>query len=107
MFTGIEDHAISFRDAGELTHNFRENHPNASVKGGYFSKKAISALLSQNNAVGIRIYFGNDENEQVKLVVVGVDANENDLVGEENLCMEYSVPCPSKCGNENILNSDL
>lgn len=104
MFTGSEDHAISFNSAGELTKRYRANNPD-EIKGEYFSKKAINQLLNQTNCVGIRIYFGNDTSNNLNLVIVGVNSEEDDLVGATNLCMEFGIPCPDNCSTDNMLNS--
>jgi hypothetical protein len=104
MFTGEEDHAISFDNAKVLTKAYRDNNPN-QVKGGYFSKKAINSLLDQPDCVGIRIYFGNDVNKVMKIVIVGVNEGEDDLIEATNLCLDFSIPCPDRCGEDNLLNS--
>lgn len=104
MFTGYEEHEISFDDASVLTKEYRANDVN-TIKGGFFGKRAIQKLLNQVDAVGIRIYLGQDENKLLKFILVGVDKYENDLIGNEYCCMEYSVPCPNQCGTNNMLNS--
>lgn len=45
-----------------------------------FDRAAFDQLLSQKDCVGIRIYYGMDEESNVKLVVVGVNKNEQDLL---------------------------
>lgn len=110
MFTGNEDHTISFENAGKLTKNYRNQMNPEDKKGGFFGEKAILTLLSQQDCVGIRYYYGLNEKEEKKvqvLVIVGVDKNENDLVGEKYVCFEMALPCPDCCSNDNILNSDI
>jgi hypothetical protein len=105
-FTGNEDHSIDFKEAAELTKNYRNQMEPGNRKGGYFSKDAIYSLLEQERCVGIRYYYGLDDDDNQVLVVVGVGANENDLIGDnEYVCIEASVPCPNQCGAANILNS--
>ena len=101
-FTGNEVHTISLPAAAELTANYRSNHT-LGVKGFYFGKTAISAILAQTDCVGIRIYFGEDEEENPQLVICGVKANEDDL--EEGLLAEFGISCPPNCGSTNDLNS--
>jgi len=100
-FTGYENHDITLEEACEWTANFRAAHPNA-VKGNYFGGKAISNILAQEGCVGIRIYYAMDENNTMQLIVVGVDADENDMY--EGLLAERSIPCPPYCGTPNCLN---
>jgi hypothetical protein len=104
-FTGHENHSISFEDAADLTKNYREQMSIGQIKGGYFSKEAVLSILDQENCVGIRYFYGLDESDRQVLVVVGVDENEDDLIGEEYVCIEMSIPCPSRCGRSDILNS--
>ena len=108
-FTGNEHHDISFEDAGVMTKRYRDkmstNPPSSWLKGGFFGRAAIETLLAQENCVGIRYYYGLDENNIQVLVLVGTDSDEDDLVGKDNQCMEMSVPCPDRCGTNNILNS--
>lgn len=103
-FTGKEDHSISLSEAAELTANYRETlSSNLEVKAEYFGKDALIALLDQNACVGVRIYYGLDTNGVKKLVLVGVDAEGNDLY--EGALMERGQSCPPECSAENPLNS--
>jgi hypothetical protein len=104
-FTGNEDHSITFEDAAELTRNYRREMKAGDRKGGYFSQDAIQTLLDQENCVGIRYYYGLDDDDQQVLVLVGVGKDENDLIGARYVCIEASIPCPAQCGADNILNS--
>ncbi len=101
-FTGNEDHSISLPNAADLTANYRTNHATA-IKGFYYGKTAISDILAQDDCVGIRIYFGEDEFANPQLVICGVDANEDDL--DQGLLAEFGWPCPPQCGTSNALNS--
>jgi len=102
-FTGEEDHDISLEDAAALTASYRTENP-TEVKGHFFGKDAIQAILDQSTCVGIRIYYGIDSGTGEKhLVIVGADASEDDLY--EGLLAERSVSCPPYCGGSNPLNS--
>jgi hypothetical protein len=101
-FTGTENHTISLQDASALTANHRANHPGA-IKGFYYSKQAILAILNQTDCVGIRVYYGEDDNDIPKLVIAGVEANEDDL--DTGLLAEFGHPCPPHQGSTNALNS--
>jgi hypothetical protein len=99
-FTGEENHAINIDDAARLTANFREH---TFVKGGFFGRKAIEDILAQQGCVGIRIYYGQHDDGKPALVLVGADANENDIEG--GLFAEDFKPCPPYCGQASRLNS--
>jgi hypothetical protein len=101
-FTGSEDHDISLSTASEWTQNYRDANP-GEIKGHYFGKDAIIALLGQTDCVGLRIYYALNETDEKELIVVGVKENQDDLY-DGNLC-ERSFKCPPFCGSANPLNS--
>ena len=104
-FTGTESHDISLQDAAVLTQNYRDSQSGNYIKGEYFSKEALTGLLSQTDCVGARIYYGLDSNSVPKLVIVGVYANEDDI--SEGMVLEFGNSCPPNCGSSNALNSDV
>ena len=105
-FTGNEDQKISFSTGAAYTKNYRDQMSIDDRKGGFFSKDAINAVLSQNGAVGLRIYFGLTDSGKQELVIVGTDKDENDIISDDAVCLDSMIPCPDRCGNSNILNSD-
>ncbi len=78
MFTGTEDHSISLTLAEQMMSRFQESNPFDSY-AWYFSREAISGLLSQEECVGIRIYGGRDVNGKFSLMVFGVYADGADI----------------------------
>jgi hypothetical protein len=69
----------------------------------FFGMNIIKQILAQTGVVGFRVYYGIDENGGKQLIIVGTDADENDLY--EGIIAERSVWCPPSCGNANPLNS--
>ena len=65
----------------------------------------LTEVLAEDGVQDIRTYFGVDENEQPHLMVVGVDANGNDMIDQDKMINEkngwhiydFSVPCPKTC----------
>src|ERR1043165_1853501 len=104
-FTGQEQHDITLQEASKLTSNYRGTVPANSRLGGFFGRDAIQALLDQDGCVGIRYYYGIDDNGGKVLVVVGVTSDENDIIKAGCVCIEAAVPCPPYCGTANVLNS--
>lgn len=103
-FTGNEDHAITLAEAAALTAAYRDTVPTTATIAHYFGKDAILELLAQENAVGLRIYYGIDTaTGEKKLVITGVDADENDLY--QGLLLDKSLPCPETCSSANPLNT--
>ena len=102
MFTGNEIHNISLTDAAVMTRAYRQGAPSAR-KGGFFGKAAIQTILAQQGCVGIRYYHGLNSKGEPVIILVGTDANENDI--HTGAIMEFAIPCPTQCGVNNSLNS--
>ncbi len=101
VFNGSEGEIISSKDAGALTAEFRANFP-TQKKGYFFGKNKIQILASQTGTKGLRIYFGQDANGKLTLVLVAADASGNDNM---NNILDTGVGCPDLCSTDNALNS--
>ncbi|PTT04163.1 hypothetical protein DBR11_00265 [Pedobacter sp. HMWF019] len=74
-----------------------------------FNKDAVLALLNQHGASGIRIYMGKDSLGLVRLILVGTDGANHDILpkrsniqslksmSSEGLLMETGQRCPTIC----------
>ena len=104
MYTGNENHQISLADAAALTANYRQQfETNDYIKAEFFGKQAVENLLNQNGCAGLRIYYGKDELNVSKLVIVGVNSSGNDMT--QGSILEFGLPCPPYCSDNNPLNS--
>lgn len=101
--TGNESHDISLNEAAAMTKRFRESGPSTQIIAHFFGGAAINAILQQTGAVGIRIYYGLNEENQKQLIVTGVNSAGNDLY--QGLLAERSVTCPIDCSSANPLNT--
>ncbi|MES2140924.1 MAG: hypothetical protein V4511_14550 [Bacteroidota bacterium] len=101
-FTGKENHAITLEEAAVWTSNYRAANAGAT-KGHFYGKDAIQAIINQTGCVGIRIYYAIDNYGAKQLIIVGANTSENDLY--TGLLAERSIPCPTRCGVTNPLNS--
>ena len=80
------------------------------TKAHFFGKEKILKLLNEDECVGIRIYYGLDENEDQKLFIVAVEANMNDILpldmestSEDGpMILDLTWPCPPYCGSAGI-----
>ena len=95
---------IALGDASKLTQIFRQQQtkPDA-VKGGLFWKEFIQKILDQAGCVAIRYYYAQQDDGTPALVLVGVDANGNDVTG--GVVLEFGHNCPPFCSAANTLNS--
>lgn len=96
-FNGKEGSQISVQQGATMTSDYRSKFPN-QPKAHFFGKDILNTILAQNGCEGIRFYQGLDANGNIELVIVGADANENDML---NFIGDTSVPCPSRCDNNN------
>jgi hypothetical protein len=100
-FPPAKDHRISLQAAAALTRRFRE-HPGAGTeRAAMFPRETYDALLKQEGCRGIRIYYGRADGGGMNLVMVGVDADGNDMTS--GTIMEESYPCPPFCGAASAL----
>jgi hypothetical protein len=72
-----------------------------------FDKKSIERLLSDQHCTALRIYYGMDEERKVHAILVGSNANDEDILpqdGGENQLIERGVRCPPQCPEPSELN---
>jgi hypothetical protein len=100
-FDGTEGGEITLSEGAALTKEYRSRN-SSSIKAHFFGKEVLSQLLDQEGCMGIRMYYGQDEDGNSELVLVGADASENDML---DLIIDNSVPCPNYCSSPNALNS--
>lgn len=100
-FNGYEGEMIIVKDGANMTANFRSNFPNEK-KGYFFGRYKIEELLNQTGAMGIRVYFGQNNDGELSMVLVAAEANWDDNL---NTILDTGVPCPDYCSTDNALNS--
>lgn len=116
------NHFISLPEAQGMTKRFRDNkeavleaslrHQNILPICETFDKEAFVILLNKPGCVGIRIYYGMDEDLKVHAVIVASDENGNDILTqgpvmltEENDIIERGNRCPDLCPPSSPLNT--
>lgn len=100
-FNGTEGGEITLQQGAEMTSRYRAENPDTTI-AHFFGKDILRKLLDQDNSMGIRMYYGIDEDGAKQLVLVGVDSDGNDLT---ELVADLSFPCPNACSDRNPLNS--
>lgn len=101
-FNGSEGEQISLNEASTMTSNYRTSNPNGLL-GHFIGKDILASILAQSGCMGIRVYYGENSNGQKELVIVGADANENDII--TGIIADRTMPCPHRCSTQNSLNS--
>lgn len=99
-FTGNEAGEFPLETAAAWTANYRRANPNG-IKAHFFGNKIIQKILDQPGCVGIRCYYALDEKGVQQMIIVGADANENDLYN--GIIAEISSPCPPFCPSKSPL----
>ncbi|HEU4762849.1 MAG TPA: hypothetical protein VFS74_11060 [Gemmatimonadales bacterium] len=96
MFTGDEARAITLEEARGLVRRWREGR--SALPGDpsceFFGRDIIDKILAQEGCVGLRIYHGRNAKGQHALVLLGSDADGNNLA---DVIAEEGWPCPPVC----------
>ncbi len=79
-FTGRENHSITILEAIDFIKNYRA-YPNLGRNTScFFDRHAIETLIEQPGAVGLRYYCGLTDDNRKVLVLVGTNAERQDLI---------------------------
>lgn len=97
------DHRIPLKEAAEQTRRQRSRRPTQIGDVGALTAKAIRELLDQPGCVGMRYYRARNAKDEGSMVLVGVDADGNDMV--DGIVLDAILPCPPYCSDDNALNS--
>ena len=100
-FDGTEGDPIDLDKAGSWTGNHRTNNP-SDPKCHFYGKDILNDILAQSGCMGIRIYRAEKPNGDKELILVGVDAEQNDMLGETDTVADFGN---SADGAANALNS--
>ncbi len=56
----------------------------------------LQGILDEG-ATDARAYLGIDDQQQIKLILVGVDANGKDMIDRSHPVYDFTTPCPPIC----------
>lgn len=96
-FTIDDGEFISLQDARNWTANYRDNSGDGAIKAQFYGKAKVAQILEQQGCVGLRVYYAIDDHGARVLVLIGTDAEGNDI--ESELILERGVLCPPNCGS--------
>jgi hypothetical protein len=71
-----------------------------------FSREQVQVLLDQPGCESLRVYYGIDEDLKVHAILVGADAEGNDILpgGDGEYIVERAIRCPVECPPPSVLN---
>ena len=111
---------ISLQQAIEMTtdyRNFRDTMLAPDLVGKSvvptcetFDKELVQTVLDQDGCTGLRIYFSMDQEQRIKVILVGVDVDDNDILPSEidlvdnGSVLEDGMRCPDICPPLSSLN---
>ena len=103
-YTGAEGAAIDLKDAARWTARYRNGITNPeTARAHMFGNNIIDQLLDQPGCVGMRMYYALNDEGVKQLILVGVDAEGNDM--EDGVVVDGSRICPPDCAGGNLLSS--
>lgn len=75
-----------------------------------FPASEVEDVLKQTGCVGLRIYYGMDENQKVHAILVGVNSSDEDILPSSSTevnsnILEQAIRCPQVCPPPSSLNS--
>lgn len=114
---------ITLKQAIDMVTRFRGRKPDV-IKPGFenvlptsetFDREAIDKLLANSKCVKVRIYPGMSEDLNIRMIIVGVDSNDQDILpqneneiidgdDDEEIIVEEGVRCPPVCPETSPLN---
>jgi len=103
LYSGNENHFITLEQATLLVKNFQNSVPEGSIVGEYFGRDAIFSILNQERCVGLRIYYGRNDDGTPVFVLVGVDGSGGDM--KSGVLAELGYPCPPFCDTIHALGN--
>lgn len=101
-FTGREGEAITLQTATQWAANYRNSAPSGAIHSHFFGRDIINTILNQSGCVGIRAYYAIDDKGIQQILLVGVNANQEDLYN--GTIADRSILCPPYCPTNSPLN---
>ena len=105
-FTGQEGGPISLETMKKWMGNHHDQQTTSFpgktvITGHFFGSEKIKQLLDEKDAVGIRIYYGINDEGTDTLMLVASRADLSDILPEEGgggpIILDDSVVCPPYC----------
>jgi hypothetical protein len=100
-FPGAEKHEIALDEAVKHVQRHRKDPKPYKLHGGSFDRGIIDKILAQPGCVGLRFYYGQNEDSTPSLVLVGVDSSGKDMT--KGTIAERQSDCPPFCSSESEL----
>ena len=103
-FPPRQDHRIPLAAAAAMTKRFRDRGGKGVETAQMFPREVFEQLLKNTKVHGIRFYYARNDDDKMQMVVVGVDAEGNDMLSDGEI-FDRGFPCPPICSGLGGLNS--
>ena len=100
-YNGSEGHMVDLRLAARWTKRYREENP-GETKAQFFGCDILNQLLNEPGCMGIRVYYGIDDDGKKQLILVGANAEQNNLLptdqgSDGSAVANGGQSCPTSC----------
>lgn len=94
----MSQNTITLEQAQQWAKNWRDN-PDTAVIAFFIPEVDLTQVIAERETVNVRTYLGIDDLGNSKLMIVGVDANGNDLINDAKgqYIYDFTVGCPQNC----------
>ena len=94
----MAENTITLVQAQTWAQNWR-NNPNPEVIAFLIPEIDITQVMAERETVNIRTYLGIDDQDNCKLMIVGIDVNGKDLINEQKgqYIYDFTTGCPREC----------
>lgn len=93
-FNGSEGEQITLPEAQALTSNYQQNNPNQTI-AIFMGKDLIHDILDQEGCMGVRMYYGEEDDGTQRLVLVGANSDKDDMT--DGVIADRGSSCPPQC----------
>jgi hypothetical protein len=100
--TGNEGARIALEQAQRFVRNHRRQGGEHTERCGFFGRAVLESILVQPGCMGIRFYHARRDDGTPALVLVGVNAEGQDLT--TGVLVDDHLPCPPYCDPSSALN---
>ncbi len=97
---GVPDNTISLATFNDWTTNWRSHWNDRYISNFTMPLSNLQNIVNTPDVAAARLYLGYSEADGTPhLVLVGVDAECESMIGANDYIYNVTAPCPSSCGN--------
>jgi hypothetical protein len=94
-------YTIPLEEAIQWTSAWRAARGSGAVRSFRIDVAELQEIISERGCMYMRVYFGMNSEGDEKLVLVGVNEHDRDMISK---VYDFTQPCPSTCDNSSPLS---